>query len=165
MKVSIITAGSDRRGAMALDLAASFDEVQVGRSRRQEPCRHAQLRGQRLHHLRVLMVDESPESLLLPTKRPFSRGGKLVLFKLIRAVVSWPAVHCDSRSPSPRPSARHLETSRQPSGGVWRPCPNQRNKSDRKENTRQPQLWQHASAGPDQDELQGRCVVPAAAQS
>jgi len=26
MKVSIITAGSDRRGAMALDLAASFDE-------------------------------------------------------------------------------------------------------------------------------------------
>ncbi len=94
---------------MALDLAASFDEVQVGRSRRQEPWRDAQLRGQRLHHLRVLVGDESPESLLLPTKRPFSRGGKLVWLKLIRAVVSWPAVHCDSRSPSPRPAARHLD--------------------------------------------------------
>src|SRR5271157_1531551 len=44
------------------------------------------------------------------------------------------------RRTSPRPSARYLETSGRPNGGVGRPCPNQRNKSERKENVRQPQL-------------------------
>ena len=77
-----------------------------------------------------------------------------------------PPVLCDRSSPSPRPLARHVETSAQPNGGsrrpspnefpdrrrvtwkppvgrtavVGRPCPNQRNKSERKGNMRQPQL-------------------------
>ncbi len=46
----------------------------------------------------------------------------------------------DPRRTSPRPSARHLETSGRPNGGVGRPYPNQRNKSERKENVCQPQL-------------------------
>ena len=46
----------------------------------------------------------------------------------------------DPRRTSPRPSARHLETSGRPNGGVGRPCPNQRNQSERKGNMRQPQL-------------------------
>jgi hypothetical protein len=51
MKVPEKSAGSDRIGAMARDLAASFDEVQVGRSRRREQQRDVQLRGRRLHPL------------------------------------------------------------------------------------------------------------------
>src|SRR5271157_1028393 len=46
----------------------------------------------------------------------------------------------DPRPTCPRPSARHLETSGRPNGGVGDHCPNQRNKSERKENIRQPQL-------------------------
>jgi hypothetical protein len=42
--------------------------------------------------------------------RPSSTGERLVLYKLVRVVVSWPAVLCDRGSPSPRPSVRHLET-------------------------------------------------------
>jgi len=51
MKVPEESAGNDRVGATARDLAASFDEVQAGRSRRQEQQRDAQLRGRRVHPL------------------------------------------------------------------------------------------------------------------
>ena len=44
-----------------------------------------------------------------------------------------PPVLCDRSSPSPRPLARHP-------AGSGDHCPNQRNKSERKENVRQPQL-------------------------
>ena len=51
MKVPEESAASDRVGATERDLAASFDEVQAGRSRREEQQRDAQLRGRRLHPL------------------------------------------------------------------------------------------------------------------
>jgi len=51
MKVPAKSGGNDRTGAMLRDLAASFDEVPVGKSRREEQERDAQLRGRRLHPL------------------------------------------------------------------------------------------------------------------
>ena len=53
----------------------------------------------------------------------------------------------DLRPTCSRPSARHLETSGRPNGGVGRPCPNQRNPSERKENMRQPQLCSMPASG------------------
>ena len=53
----------------------------------------------------------------------------------------------DPRRTSPRASARRLETFGRPNGGVGRSCPNQRNKSERKENMRQPQLCSMPAAG------------------
>ena len=62
MKVPQEFRGNDRTGAMLRDLPASFDEVQLGESRRQEQQRDAQPRVQRLRHVRVLMADETPGS-------------------------------------------------------------------------------------------------------
>ena len=55
---------------------------------------------------------------------------------------------CDRKFPSPRPLGRHLETSGQPNGGIWRLSPNETN-SQRK---------QSGSEG-GQDQL---CSMPAA---
>src|SRR5271166_5506908 len=48
--------------------------------------------------------------LLLPTKRPFSTGEKSVLYSWFGQGFLTVPVLCDRRSPSPRQSARHLET-------------------------------------------------------
>src|SRR5271157_2848267 len=74
------------------------------------------------------------------TARPSSTGESWFCTSLFGEWSPDPTVLCERRSPSPRPSARHLETHGQPNGGVRRLCTSQRNKSDRRENTRQPQL-------------------------
>jgi hypothetical protein len=70
MKVPEKSGGNDRIGAMLRDLPASLDEVQVGKSRRQEQQRDAQLRVQRLHHFRVLMADETPKTSTFLNRTP-----------------------------------------------------------------------------------------------
>src|SRR5271157_4392407 len=91
-------------------------------------------------HFRVPMADEFQKPLLISTGRSFSTGELRACGSCFGQWFYGPPGLCDRESSSSRPLARHLETCRQPNGGVWRPCPNQRNKSDRKENTRQPQL-------------------------
>jgi len=70
MKVPEKSGGNDRIGAMLRDLPASLDEVQVGKSRRQEQQRDAQLRVHRLHHFRVLMTDETPKTSTFLNRTP-----------------------------------------------------------------------------------------------
>ena len=91
-------------------------------------------------HFREPMADEFQKPLLISTGRSFSTGELRTCGSCFGQWSYGPPGLCDRESSSSRPLARHLETCRQPNGGVWRPCPNQRNKSDRKENTRQPQL-------------------------
>ncbi len=69
-----------------------------------------------------------PPGFELPPLRGLNQAPR----RLVRAGSPDPPVLCDRRSPSPRPSARHLETSGQPNGGVGRPSPNETN-SQRKQ--------------------------------
>src|SRR5271157_5197119 len=83
MKVPEKSGGNDRIGAMLRDLPASLDEVQVGKSRRQEQQRDAQLRVQRLHHFRVLMADETPKTSTFLNRTPVQTGEESVLSRLV----------------------------------------------------------------------------------
>src|SRR5208337_4148419 len=164
MKVPGKSGGNDRIGAMLRDLPASFDEVQVGRSRRQEQQRDAQLRVQRLHHFRVLMADETPRTSTFLYKCPSSAGDKLFPSKLVR--VSLP-----TRRPPRQPVSRSTTIgasrgdlpSAERRGLEALPEPAQQIRQERKHALTE--SLQHASAVRDQDEPEGRCVVPAAVKS